>query len=298
MSASADPGGGEGWLECALDHLHWGRYGAAGVLIYRRRNIDDARGEVLLQHRAEWSHHGGTWGVLGGARHCAERAVDAALREAHEEATLTGTLMVDGLHDDDHGTWTYSTVLAEASGDLTAAAAGRESLAVAWWPAEDVAALPLHPGFAVTWPLLRTAVHPWHVVVDAANVVGSRPDSWWRDRAAGARRLVEQCTSLAGTGIPRAALHGVRPDEVLDHRWPRWTVVVEGAAKAVAAPTGAPVRVVAAPGSGDDAIVDEVVGLRGSPVLVVTADRELRARVVQAGATTCGPRWLLGLPVT
>ena len=41
---------------------------------------------MLLQHRALWSHHGGTWGVLGGARNSGETAVDAAAREAAEEA--------------------------------------------------------------------------------------------------------------------------------------------------------------------------------------------------------------------
>ncbi len=51
---------------------------------------------------------------------------------------------------------------------------------------------------------------------------------------------------------------------------------------------------VQARGSGDDAIVAVVRELPGRRV-VVTADRELRARVAAAGATVAGPGWLLGL---
>jgi rRNA-processing protein FCF1 len=55
------------------------------------------------------------------------------------------------------------------------------------------------------------------------------------------------------------------------------------------------VRVVAAPGSGDDQIVDLVSRPDPDAVyVVVTADRELRARSRAAGASVVGPRWLLG----
>ncbi|MBH0776879.1 PIN domain-containing protein [Nocardia bovistercoris] len=116
------------------------------------------------------------------------------------------------------------------------------------------------------------------LVVDAANVVGSRPDGWWRDRAGAARRLLD--------GLHRAHL----PAEVI--------VVLEGAANAAAdgAPDRAGLRVVTARGSGDDAIVEVVDAAmrRGAaPITVVTADRELRTRVEALGAETVGPRWLL-----
>src|SRR3954465_11452407 len=53
---------GDGWRRCDRGHVHWGRYGAAGLLVV-------APGpQVLLQHRAPWSHGGDTWGVPGGAR--------------------------------------------------------------------------------------------------------------------------------------------------------------------------------------------------------------------------------------
>src|SRR3712207_9520205 len=52
----------DGWVTCALGHRHWGRVGAAGLLVHRA-GADGP--ELLLQHRAVWSHHGGTWGTPG-----------------------------------------------------------------------------------------------------------------------------------------------------------------------------------------------------------------------------------------
>ena len=78
MTGPDGRGDGDGWVTCDLGHRHWGLYGAAGLLLHRPTATGD---EVLLQHRATWSHHGGTWGLLGGARHSDESAVEAALRE-------------------------------------------------------------------------------------------------------------------------------------------------------------------------------------------------------------------------
>ncbi|MGF1241176.1 NTP pyrophosphohydrolase [Streptomyces sp. 2-6] len=111
------------------------------------------------------------------------------------------------------------------------------------------------------------------VIVDGANTVGSVPDGWWRDRRAAAERLRDR---LAADGVPRLA---ERAEIVL---------VVEGAARGVEPVPG--VRVEAAPGSGDDLIV-ELVGRAGDrDVVVVTADRELRRRVTDLGAEVAGPR--------
>jgi hypothetical protein len=137
------------------------------------------------------------------------------------------------------------------------------------------------------------------IVVDAANVVGSRPDGWWRDRAAAARRLLNRLTALAAsaaqpapTASAEAGGHGrglMGPVELV--------VVLEGAARAAAdAGVVDGVRVVHAPGSGDDEIVAVVAEAAqadpGRPIVVVTADRGLRERVEAYGATAVGPRWL------
>ena len=115
------------------------------------------------------------------------------------------------------------------------------------------------------------------LVVDGANVVGSRPDGWWRDRAGAAERLHRSLTE-ADLGY----------DEVV--------LVLEGAAKrGVPEGTAGAVRTVHAAGSGDDAIVDQVGARRagGDAVVVATADRELRDRVAAAGGSHVGPSWLL-----
>jgi rRNA-processing protein FCF1 len=114
---------------------------------------------------------------------------------------------------------------------------------------------------------------PVLVVVDAANVVGSVPDGWWRDRRGAAERLRDR---LASEGVP--AVSG--PVEIV--------LVVEGAARGVESVPG--VRVSPAPGSGDDHIVEVVASAGDRSVLVITADRELRRRVGELGAEVAGPR--------
>lgn len=115
------------------------------------------------------------------------------------------------------------------------------------------------------------------VVVDAANVVGSVPDGWWRDRAGATERLRDSLTAVPEQGVPGCP----PPVDVL--------LVVEGAARRVRSVDG--VEVVSAPGSGDDTIV-QVISERipDRPCAVITADRELRARVEALGATVLGPR--------
>lgn len=158
MSAASPLGGppcgasGDGWAFCAQGHKHWGVYGAAGLLV---RHAD----LVLLQHRALWSHHGGTWGVPGGARHLGESADAAACREAAEESSLRpATLARTARFVDDHGGWSYTTVVARAAEELPVAIRGGESLELRWFPVAALGTVdgpPLHPGFAQTWPVVR-----------------------------------------------------------------------------------------------------------------------------------------------
>ncbi len=117
--------------------------------------------------------------------------------------------------------------------------------------------------------------------MDAANVVGSVPDGWWRDRLGAAERLRDSLAGVAEHGLPDG--NGVvrPPVEVV--------LVVEGAARGVTEIDG--VRVVAARGSGDDAVVKLLRSEGGDRrCVVVTADRELRERVQRLGAAVLGPR--------
>ncbi len=189
---------------------------------------------MLLQQRSWWGSYGGAWGPPGGARDSHESVVRAALREAIEECAIDPRpVRVHGVLTDDHGGWTYQTVLANVPAPLAAAAVSEETSEVAWVPEADVDRLPLHPGFAGQWPALRAALSPLTLIVDAANVMGSRPDGWWRDRAGAARRLCDQIEELALRGVTRL------PESVgvpaIDRWFPQFVVVLEGAAAAMAA---------------------------------------------------------------
>jgi hypothetical protein len=125
------------------------------------------------------------------------------------------------------------------------------------------------------------------LLVDAANVVGSRPDGWWRDRAGATARLLRRLASLTGRELPAPGGGRVVCAEVV--------AVVEGAARGVDAPDG--VTLVRAEGSGDDALAAVAARLaaEGREQLVVTADRGLRARLPD-GVPVAGPGWLHRLP--
>lgn len=117
------------------------------------------------------------------------------------------------------------------------------------------------------------------LVIDAANVIGSRPTGWWRDRAGAARTFVGQVRAAADAG--RLTLPVV--------------VVLEGNARS-GVPAGLTdgVSVRHASGSGDDALVEVVQEAGDDKVTLVTADRELRQRAEALGADVVGPSWLLG----
>jgi 8-oxo-dGTP diphosphatase len=293
-------GDGNGWVVCALGHRHWGRHGAAGLLIR-------SGGQVILQHRAPWTHEGDSWGLPGGARDSHEDVVQAALREAGEEAGIQPeTVAPYGLLVDDHGGWSYTTVLARPHGAITPYAANAESCDVRWRDVAGLGDLALHHGFAATWSVLGTSNEPLTVVVDAANVVDARPDGWWRDRAAATRRLLDGLRTAAAAGIAPGELPAGIDQGSLSRVLPRLTVVVEGAAVEVAndGPNGGhwaarQVVVHAAPGDGDTEVVRHAAAAQraGEQTVVVTADRRLRARVA-AGTVVVGPSWLLGLAAT
>ncbi|MEU0521728.1 NUDIX hydrolase [Streptosporangium sp. NPDC006007] len=279
---------GDGWARCDRGHRHWGVYGASGLLAVHHDPAGTPR--VLMQQRSTWSHHGGTWGLPGGALDSHEDAVAGAFREAREEATMDGgDLRVQGVYLDDHGGWSFHTVIAEASDLLEAAPANDESADLRWLTFDELPSGELHPGFAETWPTISQALGPLLVVLDAANIVGARAEhGWWRDRAGATAKLLSEVGALSAGGV--RAVPDALPALV---RWfPRFTMVVEGGARGVAEIPG--VSVIAAPGSGDDAIVRAVRdAAEWERVLVVTADRGLRGRVTALGAGVVGPRWLL-----
>jgi 8-oxo-dGTP diphosphatase len=288
-------GDGDGWVYCGQGHRHWGRFGAAGLLI-----IGDQH--VVLQHRAEWTHEGGTWALPGGARDSHEDPVATALREASEEAGIEPSVVTPlGWWRDDHGGWSYTTVVAQARGHISPHAANTESTAIRWWASAEIDRLPLHRGLAGAWARLRQPPAPLRLVVDAANVVGSRPDGWWHDRLGAARRLRDQLGAVARDGIAAPSL----PRDVhvggLDALLPAVSLVVEGAARPLAGERNgaswwdAAITTHAAPHDGDASVIglahDSVAG--GEQALVVSADRALR-RQLDLTVQVAGPGWLIG----
>ncbi|HEY3089664.1 MAG TPA: NUDIX hydrolase [Jatrophihabitantaceae bacterium] len=288
-------GDGDGWVYCAQGHRHWGRFGAAGLLIIGNQH-------AVLQHRAEWTHEGGTWALPGGARDSHEDPVATALREASEEAGIEPTVVTPlGWWRDDHGGWSYTTIVAQAHGHISPHAANTESTAIRWWASAEIDRLPLHRGLAGAWPRLRQPPAPLRLVVDAANVVGSRPDGWWHDRLGAARRLRDQLGAVARDGIAAPSL----PRDVhvggLDALLPAVSLVVEGAARPLAGERNgaawwdAAITTHAAPHDGDASVIglahDSVAG--GEQALVVSADRALRRRLDPA-VQVAGPGWLIG----
>jgi 8-oxo-dGTP pyrophosphatase MutT (NUDIX family) len=141
-----DPG--DAWVEGDRGRF-WGRFGSAGLLAH-----DSAKG-VLLQHRAVWSDHGGTWGLPGGALHQGEDAVTGALREAFEEAAVPKqNVRVLFTSVFDVGYWSYTTVAVRVIEPFEPEITDPESIELRWIPFEEVAALNLHPTFAASWPAL------------------------------------------------------------------------------------------------------------------------------------------------
>jgi 8-oxo-dGTP diphosphatase len=144
---------GDGFVTMADGTLRWGRFGAAGVLVCCAAEADGSPW-YFLARRSEWCHQGGTWAIPGGALNQGESPVDGALREFTEEIGLflgQGSARVVSVHEDDHGGWSYWTVVVEVEEWFAAPVpTSWETAETSWVTGERLAELELHDAFKAT----------------------------------------------------------------------------------------------------------------------------------------------------
>ena len=132
------------WTICAQDHVHWGSYGGAGLLLYCIPT--EGPPSYLLQQRSQSVDYGGTWGIPGGAMHKGESPEAAARREAQEEIGPLPSYQVTAIEPQDcGGGWTFYVVGAAVE-KLFDAFCVRETDATGWFTREEMRSLSLHPG--------------------------------------------------------------------------------------------------------------------------------------------------------
>jgi 8-oxo-dGTP diphosphatase len=155
------PVSGDGFVTLADGSLRWGRFGAAGVLV-RCSGGDNQPWSYFLARRSEWCHQGGCWAIPGGALNQGESPVEGALREFTEEVGRVldeAAFRVVEVHEDDHGGWSYWTVVVEVPEPFAAPEPLNWETAETGWVAHDrLAELELHRAFRAT--LIRLGLLP------------------------------------------------------------------------------------------------------------------------------------------
>ena len=154
-------GSGDGFVTLADGTLRWGRFGAAGVLV--RHAGDEGSWWYFLARRSERCHQGGCWAIPGGALHRDEPPIEGALREFAEEvgAVLAeGNFRVVDVHEDNHGGWSYWTVVVDVSERFAAPdAVNWETAETGWMRHDELADLDLHGAFRRTLVRLGFLAH-------------------------------------------------------------------------------------------------------------------------------------------
>lgn len=141
---------GDGFVTVADGTVRWGRYGAAGVLV--RCPVEGGGWSYFLARRSEWCHQGGCWAIPGGALDHGEEPVEGAVREFLEEIGVgLGDHRVVSVHEDDHGGWSYWTVVVDVAERFEVPApVNWETAEAAWVAHSDLARLELLGAFRQT----------------------------------------------------------------------------------------------------------------------------------------------------
>ena len=140
----AQPAPGERWTVCALDHVHWGANGGAGLLF--RYEPADGEPRYLLALRSRWVDEPATWGMPGGAIRDNESPEDAARRETVEEVgDLPPYRLIAEEVQDCGGGWQFHIIVADVVEPFQAYSV-HETDATGWFTQRDMHNLPLHSG--------------------------------------------------------------------------------------------------------------------------------------------------------
>jgi 8-oxo-dGTP diphosphatase len=150
-----DPSKGDGWYRNGDGVVRWGRFGAAGILF---RHTENGVARYFLQRRGEGIDDAGTWGIPGGALDEGEDPLSGALRETAEETGVVykpGDLHVVGSHSFQPAPdWAYTTHVVETLNRFGPTATNWEGGESGWFTADEMGAMPLHPGLATALPSL------------------------------------------------------------------------------------------------------------------------------------------------
>lgn len=138
---------GDGFVTLEDGSVRWGLYGAAGVLVRSGER-------VFVAQRSLHCHQGGTWAIPGGALQRQELPLEGALREFAEEIgieLMADDCVIDTVHEDDHGGWSYWTVVVDIDEEFAPPTQLHwETAATAWVTLDELATMELHAGFAAT----------------------------------------------------------------------------------------------------------------------------------------------------
>ena len=151
---------GDGFVTLADGSRRWGLFGAAGVLV-RHVAAPDSEPQYFLARRSLHTHLGGTWAIPGGALDEGETPLEGALREFLEEigvALHEGAYEIAEVHEDDHGGWSYWTLVVDVTEPFEPPATLTwETSEVRWVRASELATLDLFGAFRAT--LQRLGLH-------------------------------------------------------------------------------------------------------------------------------------------
>jgi 8-oxo-dGTP diphosphatase len=145
-----NPLSGDGFITLADGSRRWGRFGAAGILA--RHTGDDGVPHLFVARRSEYCHRGGTWAIPGGALDHGEAPLDGALREfAEETGVRLDGFEIGHVHEDDHGGWSYWTLVVDVAHRFpTPTSFNWETAEARWVPVHELTDLELFDAFEAT----------------------------------------------------------------------------------------------------------------------------------------------------